>query len=262
MESKDQKSNVIVEEKLDISSLESVRNAITKNGINAVKNTVLNFDCLEVMKTFPDKSVDLVLTDPPYEIHARSGGGLHNSRTWLKDIAEADLDTFNPYPFLSEMFRVCKVPHAYIFCSKNLLSQYIDYFKNSDLNWEILIYAKRNPIPTKNNKYLSDKEYCFFVRGKGCYFNNDRPFEEYKTVQYVNVSENDLHPAQKDIVYLERLIAKSSKEGDLILDPFGGSCTTAVACKQAKRNYICIEKEKRYVQICNERLAATSNPLF
>lgn len=225
-------------------------------------NRIIHGDCLEVMKTFPDKSIDLVLTDPPYEIHAKSGGGLHKTRTWLQDIAEGGMDTFNPYPFLAEMIRVCKTPHAYIFCSKNLLGRYIDYFQNNNLNWEILVYAKRNPIPTKNNKYLSDKEYCFFVRGEKCYFNNDRPFQEYKTVQYVNVSENELHPAQKDQDYLERLILKSSKEGDIILDPFGGSCTTAVAAENLKRRWICIEKEEKYVKICRERIGSLTAQLF
>lgn len=72
----------------------------------------------------------------------------------------------------------------------------------------------------------------------------------------------DLHPTQKPVDMFSYLIEKSTAENSVVLDPFGGSCTTAVACKQLKRNYICIEKEEKYVQICNERLAATTSPMF
>ena len=71
---------------------------------------------------------------------------------------------------------------------------------------------------------------------------------------------NELHPTQKPVSVMAEIIA--SNVGDLILDPFGGSCTTAVACKMLKRNYICIEKEGKYVNICHERLNATTSPMF
>ena len=221
-------------------------------------NKIIEGDCLEVMKEIPDKSISLVVTDPPYEIHARSGGGLHNKRDWLKKVADKNLDTFKPELFLEEIKRVCKNFHAYIFCSKNLLSKYIDYFKKNNLNWEILIYAKRNPIPTKNNKYLSDKEYCFFVRDKNCYFNNDLPFEEYKTVQYVNVKKNEFHPTQKNLEFISILIRKSSKEGDVILDPYIGSGTTAIVAQQLNRQYIGIEIDSAYTEISRKRLAQSN----
>jgi DNA modification methylase len=63
------------------------------------------------------------------------------------------------------------------------------------------------------------------------------------------------HPTQKPVELMKWCVENYSEEGMTILDPFGGSCTTAVACKQLKRNYICIEKEKRYVEICHQRLS-------
>lgn len=218
-------------------------------------NKVWQGDCLELMKQMPDKCVDLVLTDPPYTIHAESGGGLHNKRDWLKNVHKAGIDEFKPRVFLEEAERVCKAMHAYIFCSKNNLKDYIEHFVERGWNWEILIYAKNNPIPTKNNKYLSDKEYCLFVRGNGCYFNNDLSFEKYKTVQSINVVSSKYgHPTEKNLSYIKDRVLFSSKEDDLIFDPFMGSWTTAVACKQLGRNFIGAELSKEYCEIGEQRL--------
>lgn len=210
-------------------------------------------DCLEIMPLLADKSIDLILTDPPYEIHADSRGGLHEKNNWLKNIHNAKIDKCNPDNFMK--FFLTKLPtHGYIFSSKNNLCDYIKWFNDFKLNWEILVYAKNNPIPTKNNKYLSDKEYCLFYRGEKCYFNNDRPFEEYKTVKFVNVSKNEYHPAEKDIDFINMLILKSTKEDYLILDPFAGSGTTLRAAKDLGRKYIGIEISERYCEIAAKRL--------
>ncbi len=218
-------------------------------------NTIYNEDCLETMKRIPDGTIDLILTDPPYRIHAKSGGGLHNKRDWLKNVNEAGIDSFNPIDFLPEMERICKGFHAYIFCSKDLLPDYLNRFETQGYKWEILIYAKRNPIPTKNNKYLSDKEYCLFVRDGDCYFDNNQPFDDYRTVQYVNVVSAEYHPTQKSLSYINRLIQKSTKPGQTIYDPFMGSGTTALACKELGRNYIGSEISTEYCAIAESRLA-------
>jgi len=208
-----------------------------------------------MMKLIPDKSIDLVLTDPPYSIHAESDGGLHKTNPWLRNVHNAGIDSFNPYEFLKQCERVCKNMHAYIFCAKNNLKDYIDFITKKEWNWEILIYAKRNPIPTKNNKYLSDKEYCLFVRAKNCYFNNNLEFEKYKTVQYVNIGNSEFnHPTVKNLEYIKDRILFSSNEGDLILDPFLGSGTTARACKDLGRRFIGIEISEKYCEIACDRL--------
>ncbi len=219
-------------------------------------NEVMHCDCIELMKKIPDKSIDLMLTDPPYTIHAKGCGGLHNSRDWLKKVHNAGIDEFSPNEFLTESKRILKKFHAYIFSSKNNLNDYITFFEKNDFNWEILIYGKRNPIPTKNNKYLSDKEYCLFVREKGgCYFNNELPFGEYKTIQLISVKPSQYgHPTEKDLDYIKKGILMSSKSGDLIFDPFAGSFTTAVACKFLKRNFISCDLEEDYCAIGDKRM--------
>lgn len=70
------------------------------------------------------------------------------------------------------------------------------------------------------------------------------------------------HPTQKPISLMRWCLEKYSKDGDLILDPFAGSCTTAIACKELNRNYICIERESEYIKVCNERLETVTNTLF
>jgi len=206
-------------------------------------------DCLEIMPQL--EPVDLVLTDPPYRIISGQGGGLRNKRDWMKKVTAAGLDTFEPKRFMKRL----KNPHAYIFCSKDLLDEYIHIFKEQDLQWEILIYAKKNPIPTKGNKYLPDKEYCFFIRGGGnCYFNNNEKYEKYYTVKLISVTTNKYHPTEKDPQFIQDRVLISTKEGSLVLDPFLGSGTTAMICERLKRRWIGIEIEEKYCEIAAKRI--------
>lgn len=218
-------------------------------------NKVTCGDCLELMKELPDKCIDLVLTDPPYTIHAKSGGGLHKKRGWLKNVHEAGIDEFSPTDFLVEYERICKTMHAYIFCAKGNLLDYLGFISSKGWNYEILIYGKENPVPTKNNKYLSDKEYCLFIRDKKCFFNNDLKFEKYKTIQTVNVVPSQWgHPTEKNLEYIKDRILFSSREKDIILDPFLGSGTTARAAKDLGRNFVGFEISPEYCEIARKRL--------
>ncbi len=219
-------------------------------------NNIYCGDCYELIKKLPDNSVDLVLTDPPYRIHAESGGGLHNSHDWLRNVHSAGIDEFAPTKLLDNIERITKNFHAYIFCSKDLLREYIEWFEEKALNWEIIILSKANPIPTKNNKYLPDKEYCFFVRKpNSCYFNNNHRYDAYYTVKRIPVKPSEWgHPTEKDVSTIQDFIVMSTKPGDIILDPFIGSGTTAIACIRTKRQYIGIDIEQKYVDITNQRI--------
>jgi len=217
-------------------------------------NVIYNEDCLEGLEKLPDNSIDLLVTDPPYRIHAKSGGGLHNNREWLSNVHNDGIDKFEPKIFLEKVYPKLKTFNAYIFCSKDLLTEYINFANNQDLNWDLLIMSKRNPIPTKNNKYLSDKEYCIFVRKKGAYFNNDLDYSKYYSVKQVNVTPNKYHSTEKPLNFIKDLIKMSSKKGDIVLDPFIGSGTTAVACKSLERNFIGYEILEKYYNTALKRL--------
>jgi len=212
------------------------------------KITLGNF--YELVNEIPDNSIDLVATDPPYRIHAKSGGGLHNKRDWLKNVHNSDLDEFDPILFLEQCVRVLKKFNAYIFCSKDLLVDYITFAVSNGFNWDLLVMGKRNPIPTKNNKYLSDIEYIMYIREKGACFNDLKGklhFSKYRKIKMTNVKPSEYgHPTEKPLHIMQQLIEISSKKGELILDPFMGSGTTALACRDLEREFIGFEIDKDF----------------
>ncbi|MCK9440314.1 MAG: site-specific DNA-methyltransferase [Methanothrix sp.] len=205
-----------------------------------------------LLKEISDKSIDLVVTDPPYRIHADSGGGLHNSRKWLKNVHDSNLDEFDPDKFLLEIKRVLKVFNAYIFCSKDLLVDYINFATENKYNWDLLIMGKTNPIPTKNNKYLSDIEYLMYIRECGACFNNlvgKEHFYKYKKIKMTNVKASKYgHPTEKPLNIIKELIEISSNKEDIILDPFSGSGTTVIACRDLNRKFIAFEINKEFYE--------------
>lgn len=222
-------------------------------------NKIYNMDCLEGMKLIPDKSVDLVLTDHPYNNLQLNGAGCLGKAydNYIIPIKEKGMNVFDHIPFLELIKTKCKLFHAYIFCNKEMIVDYITWFNKNNYNWNLLIMAKNNPLPAKNNTYLPDKEYCFFVRDKAgtCYFNNDLNFDMYRSVKIVNIGNKDTtHPTEKPLHLIKDLVKISSNENDIILDPFMGSGTTAVACKQLNRNFIGFEISKEYCDIANKRL--------
>ena len=119
---------------------------------------------------------------------------------------------------------------------------------------------KTNPIPAKNTHFLHDLEYIIYIKKKGAYFDSSLDVREYHKFFTTQCRSDNLHPSQKPLELIKRYIKILSKEGDLVLDCFMGSGTTAVACKQLKRNFIGFEKEQKYVDIVNQRLE--QNTLF
>ena len=124
-------------------------------------------NCLEVMRNIPDGSVDLVVTDPPYEIQT-SGAGLYKQadKQYVKELCGMK-DGFSP-EILDELCRVMKKINIYIFCSQKQIMPLLDYFvKGKKCNWNLLTWHKTNPVPACGNKYLTDTEFILFFREKG-----------------------------------------------------------------------------------------------
>ena len=210
-------------------------------------------DCLELIKQIPDKSIDLIVTDPPYLIESDGGGGCFGSgkRAFHNEISDLKAGIKNE--FLDEMVRVCKNPNMYLFCSKDQLPQYLNYAIDHKLRWDLLVWHKTNPVPTCNNKYLSDTEYIVFFH-KGAKVGGDYSTKKKYWVTDVNKKDKDLwkHPTIKPIQIVKTLIINSSEVGGAILDPFIGSGTTAVACIQSKRHFIGFEIDEGYYKnACN-----------
>ena len=196
-------------------------------------NKVIQGDCLEVMKEIPDKSVDLLLTDPPYGIGKEKTTGFTKKRV---DFNRYKTDIKVSKEYFDEMFRISK--NQVIFGAQ----YYLDYLPPTKEMW---VWDKKTGA-----NYFADGELIwtsyngtiriFRHQWCGCFKDSERGIKAQ-------------HPTQKPIVVMEWCLRKT-KENDIILDPFAGSGTTGVACKNLNRNYILIEKEPEYIDIINKRL--------
>lgn len=121
----------------------------------------------------------------------------------------------------------------------------------------ILVFGGSNyfPLMTIGKPYVSGKGDSGEVTGKVKKVQTKNEGKRFpRSIQKVN-RETGLHPTQKPVALFEYLIKTYTNEGDLVLDNCAGVCTTAIACLNTKRNYICIEKDKGYVKVCHERIA-------
>ena len=227
-------------------------------------NKITCGDCYELIKGLPDKSVDLIVTDPPYLIENTKAGGHSNLAKSIQgmndELANGILTQGINEKILDEFMRVIKVPNIYIWCNHKQIPMYLDYFVNKHkCSFDIIIWVKTNAMPLFNNKYLTDKEYCLYFR-KGAYC-NPQSYEEAKTVYFqpINITDKQLfeHTTIKPINIIQTLIKNSSNENDIVLDCFMGSGTTAVACKETGRQFIGFEIEPKWVNVANDRLQKT-----
>lgn len=216
-------------------------------------------DCLEILPTLGVKA-DLVLTDPPYEFVSKNpiGGGFMDkqNKKHLDKISSSFGMSFSPTQYLSLIASMQNKTNGYYFTNKSLLSEYIGFAKDNDLKWDLLIWQKPNPVPINNNHYLFDKEYVVFIRQTGSTFNSNLDYKRYFTVISNPIGRKSEHPTEKPIRLIVSPLLISSNEQDLILDPFAGSGTTAIACIRYKRRYILIEKEEKYCEIAAKRIEA------
>lgn len=217
-------------------------------------NRIYQRDCIEGMQMLPDCSVDLVVTDPPYRLVQ---GGCTNNAVKLKgavDLQSGSVFKNNSIPFttwLPEVYRVLKEgTHCYVMVNdRNLLDLLTEVHKVGFKLLNILTWKKSKHAP--NRYYLKNSEFIVFLRkGRAKNINN---MGTYAVLEVDNVS-NKNHPSEKPVELMRILIDNSSNEGDVVLDPFMGSGTTAVAAVRTNRKFIGFETEREYVEIANQRL--------
>lgn len=231
-------------------------------------------DCLQVMKGMPSKSIDLIVTDPPYVVETQGAGFFGKKsdeysinykgkkaytyggeRYVMKEISNMS-DGFSEN-ILDELCRVMKKINIYIWCSQKQLFKLIEYFvEKRKCNFNIITWHKTNPIPACGNKYLTDTEYCLFFREGGVKIQGsyDTKFTYYITPLNSKDKKQYGHPTIKPLDIIKNLIINSSNEGDVILDPFMGSGTTGVACKKLGREFIGIEIDEKYYDLACKRI--------
>lgn len=214
---------------------------------------IYNMDCIYGMKKLDSDSINLIVTDPPYKFESR-GSGIIKRRKYLSNIAKSFGSDYNPYPCLKEFLRLMNPFNLYIACNKELIIDYLNFSRDNNFKYDVLTWHKKTPIPTFNNHYLPDTEYFIYIRDKGVTFNTDLKFDFYRKHWLCDSPRNINHPSVKPLKIIKKLIAVSSNKDDVILDPYLGSGTTAVACRQLDRHFIAFEINSDYVEIANKRL--------
>ena len=218
-------------------------------------NQINCIDWVEGIKAVENESVDLVVTDPPYGMSFQS-----NYRT-IKHKAILNDDNLDWLPkWKAELKRVCKPEaHLYIFCSWHN----VDIFKkelSEVFNVKnILIWRKNNTgMGDLEGDYAPQYEMIIFCSNGQKKLNGGRD----SNVLDAKRTGNDNHPTEKPVNIIRYLIEKSSKPGDLVLDTFAGSFSTAKACKEIKRNFICFEIEESYCRTAKNLLEGVNASLF
>lgn len=226
-------------------------------------NKIYNEDCYNAIKDLPDKCVDLIITDPPYEIEGLSNKphGIFavdgHTRKYEQELMNTDLGKGIDDSILDEWVRILKKINIYIWCNKSQILSYLKFFvEKHKCNFEFIIWNKLNVPPFTSGHYLKDKEYCIYFWQTGVKVKPN--FETGKTVytSMVNIDDKKTynHPTIKPIEIINNLVVNSSNANDIVLDCFLGSGTTAVACKETGRQYIGFEINEKYFKIAQDRL--------
>lgn len=221
-------------------------------------------DYLNEIKKIPNKTVDLIITDPPY-LHEKGGRGkmllgesLDRECFNMKKLG--DFGKENIYMFLNTTKDLMKKPQWYIFCSEKQIVYYLNWCIENKMKYNILTWNK--PLTIMNReRYSTNIEYIIRIYGNGCALNKldttnkdvSKYYSKYKTYNQIRGKEK-VHPSQKPIELLKELIVLSSNENDLILDCFMGSGSTGMACLETNRKFIGIELERKYFDIAEERI--------
>lgn len=249
------------------------------NNTNLLMNKILNKDILEGISVIPDETLDLIVSDPPYCL----GKDYGNNSDKLKP---------DEYMSWSEKWIDAVIPKLkkngsfYIFLTWKYSPEIFCYMKKKLIMINEIIWDRRVPSMGGSTRTFSSvhDNIGFFVKGKKYYFNIDDirvPYDKetkkkrtrsifvgkkwlelgYNPKDIWSVSrlhalhsERENHPTQKPLEIIERIIKASCPENGIVLDPFMGSGTTAVACQRLKRNYIGFEINSDYCKTIDERL--------
>lgn len=214
-------------------------------------------DCMEGIKLLDDKSVDLVIIDPPYKLNLNKVKNTTTFNNYANELL--DLKDGFDLKVLDLLIQKMKKINIYIYCSKRQVQELLEYFMKKGCNYEVLTWHKLNPSPLTNNNYLPDTEYIIFAREKGVKlygsYNTKRKF--YLSGTNHTDKKKYKHPTIKPLPLIENHIINSSKEGELILDCFAGSGTTLVGAINKNRNFIGFEINEKYYKISKQRIKET-----
>lgn len=236
-----------------------------------MRREIICGDSLQILKSIKDGSVDMILTDPPYKItpHSQSGtmGGY-----WVNDREAVAGRLFAHIPdipeYISEFYRVLKDGgHCYIMCNNRNLYRFLDVIhKQTKFKFvRNIIWDKKRVIT--GTYYMSRVEYVIFLRkGRGVPINIKRTPDiiqmcMHPAIKRKRADGRPINPTEKPVGLFSVLVANSSKRGELVLDPFCGTGTAAVAAHTLDRGYICIDIDTENTQCAKARVEAIEAPI-
>ena len=217
-------------------------------------------DCIKTLLEIEAESIDLIVTDPPYRTTSRGNAG--NSGGMLqKEINRKgqvfSCNSINCKEYAPQFYRVLKNgSHCYVMTNHVNLINMLNTFTKAGFHFiKCLIWNKGNKI--MGQYYMSQFEYIlFFRKGKGVKINHCGT-SDILYVPNVKTKGNDgknLHDTEKPIELMKILIENSSKEGNIVLDPFMGIGSTGIACRNSGRRFIGVELDEQYFEIAKERI--------
>jgi site-specific DNA-methyltransferase (adenine-specific) len=232
-------------------------------------NKIYNEDCLNVMKNIEDNSIDLIVTDPPYKVTSRGNsssttGGMLIKASYMSGKVFEHND-IKPIQYIPEFFRILKKDsHCYIMINHINLIEMLNVATNCGFHFvKSLIWDKGNKI--MGRYYMSQFEYILFFR-KGA----DKPINNFGTSDIIRIpnkkmsnydDDSNLHDTEKPIELIKILIENSTKEGELVFEPFAGIGSTILASIKSKRNYIGVEIDKKYYETILVRIGEIEKPM-
>jgi site-specific DNA-methyltransferase (adenine-specific) len=205
-------------------------------------------DCLEVMRDIPDNSVDCVITDPPY------GFGYQSNMKKTKDLPmfyDRNTSWLNTFLYLANQ-KLKNDGHFYMFCPVQKVDEFKQKTENFFIIKNLIVWDKQSfGMGDLYGQYAPSYEFIIFaVKEQGRKLNGTREKDLFSFPK----TKCELHPTQKPVELLSKIIEKSTNGNDIVLDPFMGSGTTGVACKCLNRNFIGIELDPNYFEIAKNRI--------
>ena len=241
-------------------------------------NKIYQGDCIEVMKTMPENSIDYCIADFPYNISNYGNSITKKGNNFVKgDFGEwdkwEDMEEYLDWVFdvSKEIQRLLKPLASCLFFFDSRQAGWISYElerRGIFVYKSPIIWVKNNPIPhLRKTGFRSSFEHgSWLINSQERYIGNakivikPKIFNFQEQVEMMNVMKYNIgkketkHPTEKPLELTSRFIKIFTNENNLVLDPFLGSGTTAVACKHLKRNYIGIELNPEYIKLARQRL--------
>jgi DNA modification methylase len=224
---------------------------------------LLKGDSKNLIKRIPDNYVDLLLTDPPYNIskHSRGNIPMPNRSDINNDVAKWDLVDFKPEEWVEEFIRVLKpTGNLFIFTSYNQIGKWYDLLDNRFDTFQFMIWHKTNPTPKIFKAgFLNSCEMIICCWNKKHIWNfiSQREMHNFIETPICMAPErlhNPKHPTQKPIAVLSKIITIASNETDIVFDPFMGVGSTGVAALSLHRKFIGFEIDQDYFNEANNRI--------